>query len=396
MATNINAAKRYKDINLPFVCPITNRSFESTKGLSVYITKTLKMDHKQYYDTYIDHRDRLCFFCGSEGLFMSVGKGYRNLCTKSECISKSSVSHSVEGIMYRKFVSFEEAEKLFYFENERQLIKRKETNNELRKIDPLLDKKRSRNCKEFWIEKGFSEEESIIKSEEVMREIHQKTFDKFKSNPEKYKSKNPTTIEYYLKKGYSEDIAKQMLSERQSTFSKEICIEKYGEKEGLNVWNDRQKKWMKTLDSKSDEEKIEINRKKLFNGAGYSGISQKLFWSIYEKFNNNNIHFEELNNEIIRYDKNNKKHYRYDYFDFTTKKVIEFNGDYWHCNPSKYDESFIHPILNLDAKTIWENEKKKLKWIENRNYKVLVVWESEYRKYPKQVLQKCIDFINSK
>ena len=117
MATNINAAKRYKDINLPFVCPITNRSFESTKGLSVYITKTLKMDHKQYYDTYIDHRDRLCFFCGSEGLFMSVGKGYRNLCTKSECISKSSVSHSVEGIMYRKFVSFEEAEKLFYFEN---------------------------------------------------------------------------------------------------------------------------------------------------------------------------------------------------------------------------------------------------------------------------------------
>ena len=326
---------------------------------------------------------------------MSVGKGYRNLCTKTDCINKSNVSHSVEGIMYRKFVSREEAEVIFESENERQLSKRMQTNEVLRKNDPLWDKKRSRNCKEFWIEKGFSEKDSIRKSEEVMSEIHRKTFAKFKSDPDKYRSKNPTTLEYYLKRGHSEDVATKMLSQRQTTFSKEICIERYGEERGLCVWEARQRKWIGTMDSKSDEEKIEINRKKLFNGAGYSAISQKLFWSIYEEFKENNVHFEELNNEIIRYDKDNKKHYRYDYFDFTKKKVIEFNGDYWHCNPSKYDENFIHPLLNLDAGTIWENENKKLEWIRRRNYKVLVIWESEYRKEPKQVLQKCIDFINS-
>lgn len=395
MGTNINAAKRYKDINLPFICPLNNRSFNSTKGLSVYVTKTLKMDHKQYYDTYIDHRDRSCFFCGTEGLFMSVGKGYRNLCTKSECLHKSNISHSVEGIMYRSFVSREEAEKLFDIENQKQLQKRTKTNEELRKNDPLLYKKRSRNCKEFWMEKNFSENDSILKSDEVMKEIHQKTFAKFKLDPLKYRSKNTTTIEYYLKRGYSEDIARNMLSNRQSTFSKEICIEKYGQEEGLNIWNDRQSKWMNTLDSKTEEEKIEINRKKLFNGAGYSKISQKMFWDIYESFRENNVHFEELNKEIIRYDKYNKRHYRYDYFDFTTKKVIEFNGDFWHCNPSKYDEDFIHPLLNLDAKTIWKNEKDKLNWIENRNYRVLVIWESEYRKDPKQTIEKCIEFLNN-
>ena len=198
-----------------------------------------------------------------------------------------------------------------------------------------------------------------------------------------------------IKRGYSEDIARNMLSNRQSTFSKEICIEKYGQEEGLNIWNDRQSKWMNTLDSKTEEEKIEINRKKLFNGAGYSKISQKMFWDIYESFRENNVHFEELNKEIIRYDKYNKRHYRYDYFDFTTKKVIEFNGDFWHCNPSKYDEDFIHPLLNLDAKTIWKNEKDKLNWVENRNYRVLVIWESEYRKDPKQTIEKCIEFLNN-
>jgi very-short-patch-repair endonuclease len=136
-------------------------------------------------------------------------------------------------------------------------------------------------------------------------------------------------------------------------------------------------------------------KKRLFNGSGYSKISQKLFWDIYESFPENNVHFEELNSEIIRYDKHNKRHYRYDYFDFTTKKVIEFNGDYWHCNPDKYDENYIHTVIKMDAKTIWDRELQKIEWIKNRNYNVLVVWESEYRKNPKQILQKCIDFLNN-
>lgn len=98
----MNATKRYKDIDLPFICPISNRSFDSTKGLSVYISKSLKQDHKEYYDKYINHRDRSCFFCGGEGKFISVGKGYRNLCEEEECVKKSFNSHSIEGIMYRE------------------------------------------------------------------------------------------------------------------------------------------------------------------------------------------------------------------------------------------------------------------------------------------------------
>jgi hypothetical protein len=31
---NADAKKRYKDIPFPFTCPINNRNFESSKGLS--------------------------------------------------------------------------------------------------------------------------------------------------------------------------------------------------------------------------------------------------------------------------------------------------------------------------------------------------------------------------
>jgi len=129
----MNAKKRYKDINLPFICPINNRSFNSTKGLSVYLTKTLKTDHSLYYDKYINHRDSSCFFCGEKGKFMSAGKGYRNLCKNKDCLKKSMKSHSVEGFMYRNLCSKEEAKILFDVENERQLKKRTKTANKLRK-----------------------------------------------------------------------------------------------------------------------------------------------------------------------------------------------------------------------------------------------------------------------
>ncbi len=71
-----------------------------------------------------------------------------------------------------------------------------------------------------------------------------------------------TRIEYYLNKGYSLEEAAGMLTERQTTFSLEICIEKFGEIEGRKIWNTRQINWQKTLSSKSDEEIADINLRK--------------------------------------------------------------------------------------------------------------------------------------
>jgi len=392
---NADSKKRYKDIDFPFTCPITNRTFNSSKGLSVYVTKTLKMNHEDYYNNYINHRDSSCFFCGGKGKFISISKGYRNLCDDPECVKRSFSSHSVEGFMYRNICSREEAERLFIIENRRQLKERVRSQNELRKNDPLWDKKRSRNCIEFWINKGFSKEESEIKVKEVMDEIHQKTSKKLKDNPEKYAYKFPTKVEYYIKKGFSEEEGIKKISEIQNRFSLEKCIEKYGNEDGEKVWLNRQERWINTLNLKTEEEKIEINRKKLFNKSGYSKISQKLFWEIYKFFIGDDVKFEELSGEIIRYDKKEKKHYRYDYVDFTIKKCIEFNGDYWHCNPLKYNESFYHPIMKMTAIKIWEKDQLKNKWMEERGYPVLTIWESEYRKNPKEVLEKCINFLNN-
>lgn len=84
---------------------------------------------------------------------------------------------------------------------------------------------------------------------------------------------NPLTIDYYTSRGFTEKEAKAKLKERQSTFSLEKCIERYGEEKGRKVFEARQEKWQNTLNSKPLEEIERINKAKMCDGRGYSWIS---------------------------------------------------------------------------------------------------------------------------
>jgi len=106
---------------------------------------------------------------------------------------------------------------------------------------------------EFWVFRGYTEEEAIQKVKEI-----QNNSDKIDYK----KTITTTNIAYYLNKGYTLEESKQMLSERQRTFSLKKCIEKYGEEIGLDVFNARQEKWQNTLKSKSQKEIDRINMSK--------------------------------------------------------------------------------------------------------------------------------------
>ena len=60
------------------------------------------------------------------------------------------------------------------------------------------------------------------------------------------------------------------------------------------------------------------------------------------------------------------------------KLAVEFNGDYWHCNPSVYSGSFFHPKKRKTAEQIWEDDRRRLQVLEKSGYRTLVVWENEY------------------
>lgn len=81
-----------------------------------------------------------------------------------------------------------------------------------------------------------------------------------------------TSLSYWIEKtnGNLEE-AKKLLSKRQATFSLDICIERYGEELGKEIWLKRQEKWQDNLDSKSEKEIEAINKKKS-NSMSYSNL----------------------------------------------------------------------------------------------------------------------------
>jgi len=66
-------------------------------------------------------------------------------------------------------------------------------------------------------------------------------------------------------------------------------------------------------------------------------------------------------------------------------KAIEFNGDYWHCNPLKYDESYYNQHKGLYAYEIWKRDAMKKQVCEENNIQLLTVWEDEWNNNNKEV-----------
>jgi G:T-mismatch repair DNA endonuclease (very short patch repair protein)/predicted RNA-binding Zn-ribbon protein involved in translation (DUF1610 family) len=60
--------------------------------------------------------------------------------------------------------------------------------------------------------------------------------------------------------------------------------------------------------------------------------------------------------------------------------IIEFNGDYWHCNPNKYNEEYLHPHKKKMAKEIWEEDKLRVDNIKKYGYNLEVIWECDLNK----------------
>jgi len=71
--------------------------------------------------------------------------------------------------------------------------------------------------------------------------------------------------------------------------------------------------------------------------------------------------------------------YFIDIFSGPLKTVVEFNGDYWHCNPTMHSGSFVHPRKHKTAEQIWEEDRQRLDVLSSKGYHTFVVWEKDYK-----------------
>lgn len=206
-----------------------------------------------------------------------------------------------------------------------------------------------------------------------------------------------TTLEYYTSRGYSLEEAEILRSERQTTFSLEICIEKYGEEAGRKRWEERQEKWLATLDALPEEEKKRIYDAKIQAlSSTYSKISKEMFDLVVEAYDFDYLPWYGGSEKVITTPDGT---FMPDFMH--ENKIIEFYGDFWHANPRKYGAEdtlnfpgYGGPTIHK-ASDIWEKDAVRINALKALGNEVLIIWERDYKNDPEGTIEKCLEFLRS-
>lgn len=76
------------------------------------------------------------------------------------------------------------------------------------------------------------------------------------------------------------------------------------------------------------------------------------------------------------------------------KIVIEYFGDYWHCNPNRFAAQDYNKRLHCTASVRWQKDELKKTYFENLGFTYIVVWESDWKNNKETVKEKIKCIIN--
>lgn len=283
-------------------------------------------------------------------------------------------------------------------------------------------------CIEYYLKRGYSEEESIkLQKEQILLRKQNKNFGfSTELNANIPKTSRTTNIEYYLHKGLTQDEAEAALYDRQNNFTLEKCIARHGEEDGTRIYNNRQDRWQATLNAKSDEEKERINKAKgitlenqilkygkelgtekylnwlsvqnqRFDQKGYAAASKesrKIFDIIISEIEQSykDIEYyigypEAGNEEYFIIDEKTSKIFFYDFTIPELKIIIEFHGKSYHYNE---EIGCIETNWrNLDNELIKHKDLLKKELAENNEFEYIVIWEgSDYASEAERAMER--------
>lgn len=80
--------------------------------------------------------------------------------------------------------------------------------------------------------------------------------------------------------------------------------------------------------------------------------------------------------------------------DLDRKLILEFFGDYYHCNPRKYtDPQFYNRTIHMTAEQRWLYDRRRLAAFHKKGFEILIVWEDAWKKNPAGELQRVQAFL---
>ena len=228
----------------------------------------------------------------------------------------------------------------------------------------LSRRKGLQNTKECWVARGYSEEDAVSQVNRIQKERSNRS----PASKKGVRGHSIRTKEYWVARGYSEEDAIQQVSKSQVTNGIDWYVRKYGDA-GKEKFNKRIEQWLNAPGNKN-----------MIRGRSAKSVQM----------------FEELisagvNGNIEKSVRGAKRVHRVDFV--LGKKIIEYNGDYWHANPKIYSSDMM--VRKKMARDIWEHDTAKIEDLMCAGFQVLTIWEHDYINSPDVVIKQCKDFLNA-
>lgn len=210
---------------------------------------------------------------------------------------------------------------------------------------------------DFWLARGYQEEEAKARVNAVQQKNSGKIKEKY-TEEERRKFHN-TNIEFYTIRGYQEEEAKKFIKERQKTFTLEKCIQRHGQENGVKIYKERQERWQKSLYDKTEEEIEALHASRGITLENYIkkygmdlgpikynewliAYSKRLTRNGMPKYQKESVKWFEsfIPKDILELAKikedefflnDSKRAYFYDFC--YGNVIIEYHGHIYHCNP---------------------------------------------------------------
>lgn len=217
---------------------------------------------------------------------------------------------------------------------------------------------------------------------------------------DEYRKRQAETNTFVYKErvhGFTTEDFEQYNQDRAQTLT--AMIRRHGEEEGLTRWNDYVERQRFTTSLE-----YFVERYGLIDGTEkYTNFCQKRrFQEVNTSRKEDELYAllrSELKDETLKQSVCIDIRVDFGPFDIGSiekRRLIEFYGTYWHCDPRKYLAEDIHPTRQKPARTIWSRDQAKRTFATNRGYRIFIVWEADYDQDKDQVISSIAEWWKKK
>lgn len=318
----------------------------------------------------------------SSNLNYYLDRGYNKQFSEKLLKNKQS-TNTINSIIKKHDCTLKEAQNIF---KERQFKGQKTLKNKNNYSEICLQRGKSNKYENYLkkINSNTNKKYTVKEAKEFVfnkqSKAAKKNWQYIKSGQKKYISS--WSYEYYFSKGLTLSEAINERMRKGYINSLESYILKYGKDKGIEKFNKRKEKWLNTLNSKTEEEKNEILRKKLTRGfLFYSKVSFDFFTELENSIKDLKLNIKYGKNEYFIYDKDLNIIRFYDFTIPELKFIIEYNGSHCHVNKEKLTanefKKWINPYNKSNADETIKYDEVKLNIAKKRGFNLYTVWDTD-------------------